>query len=47
MAVFAGWIMTRGDTEGELAMGSGYGLWRLLIRYVAPIGIGIIFVANI
>ncbi len=47
MAVFAGWIMTRGDTEDELAMGSGYGLWRLLIRYVAPIGIGVIFVANI
>jgi len=47
MAVFAGWIMTRGDTESKLAMGSGYGLWRLLIRYVAPIGIGVIFVANI
>jgi NSS family neurotransmitter:Na+ symporter len=47
MAVFAGWIMSRQDTEGELAMGSGYGLWRPLIRYVAPIGIGIIFIANL
>ncbi|MAF47149.1 MAG: sodium-dependent transporter [Rhodospirillales bacterium] len=47
MAVFAGWIMTQNDTEDELAMTSGYGLWRLLIRYVAPIGIGVIFVANL
>jgi NSS family neurotransmitter:Na+ symporter len=47
MAVFAGWIMSRNDTEDELAMGPGYGVWRLLIQYVAPIGIAVIFVANI
>jgi NSS family neurotransmitter:Na+ symporter len=47
MAVFAGWMMSRKDTEDELAMGSGYGFWRILIRYVAPIGIGVIFVANL
>ncbi len=47
MAFFAGWIMTRKDTEEELAMGSAYGKWRILIRYVAPIGIGLIFVFNI
>ena len=47
MAVFAGWIMTREDTEDELAMKSGYGIWRILIRYVAPIGIGVIFIANL
>ncbi len=46
MAVFAGWLMTQKDTEEELAMTSGYGLWRFLIRYVAPIGIGVIFVYN-
>jgi NSS family neurotransmitter:Na+ symporter len=47
MAVFAGWMMARQDTEDELAMGTGYGFWRVLIRYVAPIGIGVIFVANL
>ncbi len=47
MAVFAGWIMTQKDTEDELAMASGYGLWRILIRYVAPIGIGVIFLSNL
>ncbi len=47
MAVFAGWIMMQKDTEDELAMTSGYALWRFLIRYVAPIGIGVIFVANL
>ncbi len=47
MAVFAGWIMTQKETEDELAMGTGYGLWRFLIRYVAPIGIGVIFLSNL
>ena len=45
--MFAGWIMTQKDTEDELSMTSGYALWRFLIRYVAPIGIGVIFVANL
>ncbi len=44
MAVFAGWIMSRKDTEEELSMDSGYGLWRLMIKIVAPIGIGLIFI---
>jgi NSS family neurotransmitter:Na+ symporter len=47
MAVFAGWMMSREDTEDELTMGAGYGFWRVLIRYVAPIGIGVIFLANL
>ncbi len=48
MAVFAGWIMTRASTEEELAMrGPVYRVWRFLIRYVAPIGIGAIFIANL
>jgi NSS family neurotransmitter:Na+ symporter len=47
MAVFAGWFMSRSETEDELAMGSSYGLWRITIRYVAPIGIAVVFVANI
>ena len=44
MAVFAGWIMSRKDTEEELSMDSGYGLWRLMIKIVVPIGIGLIFI---
>ncbi len=48
MAVFAGWMMTRASTEAELNTSSGiYALWRFLIRYVAPIGIGAIFIANL
>jgi NSS family neurotransmitter:Na+ symporter len=41
MAVFAGWIMSRDDSEGELAMGPSYGIWRAMIRYVAPAGIAV------
>ncbi len=48
MAVFAGWIMTQQSTEEELATSPGmYSLWRFLIRYVAPIGIGAIFISNL
>ncbi len=48
MAVFAGWIMTRASTEEELATsGAVYRIWYFLIRYVAPIGIGAIFIANL
>ncbi len=47
MAFFAGWIITRNDTEDELAMESAYEIWRILIRYVAPPGTCLIFVFNI
>ena len=47
MAVFAGWIMSQKDTEEELEMGPSYGMWRTMIRYVAPTGIAVVFVANI
>ncbi|MEW6445040.1 MAG: sodium-dependent transporter [Pseudomonadota bacterium] len=43
MAVFATWFMRRGSTEEELALSSwGYALWRVLTRYVAPVGILIV-----
>ena len=44
IAVFAGWIMCRNSTAEELG-GSGllYKLWRLLARFVVPIGILFVF----
>ena len=44
MAVFAGWVMSQKDTEEELAMKTGYSLWRFMIKIVAPLGIGLIFI---
>ncbi len=41
IAVFAGWALSRASSVDELQMGQGwlYGLWRLLIRYVAPLAV--------
>ncbi len=40
IAVFAGWIMCRNSSADELGgAGSLYKLWRVLTRYVAPVGI--------
>ncbi|AAU91278.1 sodium-dependent transporter family protein [Methylococcus capsulatus str. Bath] len=45
VAVFAGWVLSRRDTEEELEMADSraYEAWRFLVRYVAPSGMGIIF----
>ncbi len=45
IAVFAGWIMSRADSEAELALKDArhYDIWRILVRFVAPIGVGIVF----
>jgi NSS family neurotransmitter:Na+ symporter len=45
-AVFAGWIMKRAATLEELELSDGvlYGLWRFLIRIVAPVAIVVLFV---
>ena len=45
MAIFAAWLMSRQSTVDELAMGNGvaYQAWRLLLRYVAPIFVVLIF----
>lgn len=45
-AIFAGWVMRKGFTQEELPKGI-YPLWRFLIRYVAPIGILVIFITSI
>ena len=44
VAVFCGWIMARSISERELDLPEGlYGVWRLLIRYLAPACIIVIF----
>ena len=44
IVVFAGWVMCRNSTADELG-GAGliYKLWRVLARYVAPVGILFVF----
>ena len=45
IAVFAGWTMCRNSTADELGgAGSIYKLWRVFTRFVAPIGILLVFV---
>ena len=40
IAIFAGWVMCRNSSADELGgAGSTYKLWRVLTRYVAPVGI--------
>ena len=40
IAVFAGWIMCRNSTADELgSAGTWYKIWRVLTRFVAPVGI--------
>ena len=48
IVVFAGWVMCRNATSDELGSSGGiYKLWRLLSRYVAPIGILFVFLKAI
>lgn len=45
IAVFSGWVLSRVASVDELAMGEGmaYRLWLLLIRYVAPLAVALVF----
>jgi NSS family neurotransmitter:Na+ symporter len=46
IAIFAGWSLSRAASEDELgARPPLYALWRFLIRYVAPIGVAIVFLS--
>jgi NSS family neurotransmitter:Na+ symporter len=49
VALFTGWAMTKESSREALNMpdGPGYNIWRLLVRYVAPIGVAIVFVYNL
>ncbi len=45
IAAFAGWVLSRAASVDELDMGDGlaYRLWRVLIRYVAPLAVALVF----
>ncbi len=45
IAIFAGRFMTRGSSVDEFKMGDGvrYGLWWVLIRYITPVAVVIVF----
>ena len=44
IAIFAGWVMTRRDSQEELAMATVlYGAWRFLVRYVTPLAVVVVF----
>ena len=51
IALFVGWFFRRQDSQDELETGHGdlpgYGVWRFLIRFVAPIVVGAIIVSVI
>lgn len=45
IALFAGWVLGAADSEHELRMESPgrYQAWRVLIRYIAPLGVTVVF----
>lgn len=49
IAVFAGWFMTRQMNENELAISSPliFNAWYIVLRFIAPIAVGVIFVLNL
>jgi len=48
IAIFAGWMMQRSSTDEELALSPNiYGVWRFLIRYVAPVAVFMILVMGV
>lgn len=46
IAVFSGWVMSKGSTLDEFERGAstGYAAWRLLIRWVAPVALLVVFI---
>jgi NSS family neurotransmitter:Na+ symporter len=48
-ALFAGWILRREVQVDELGVGDSwlYKLWLLLTRYVAPLAVGAVLIANL
>jgi len=49
IALFAGWMMARSSTLDELDWPDGwrYRAWRFLVRYFAPIALGLIFFSSL
>ena len=49
IAVFVGWIMSRESTMEELGLQKGpfYSTWLFLVRFVCPVAVGAILLANL
>jgi NSS family neurotransmitter:Na+ symporter len=49
MALFAGWMMSRSSTLEERRLGDGmiYRFWYFLVRYVAPLGVLLVFMRGL
>lgn len=48
IAIFAGWFVSESISRGEFSLSDkGYRVWQILIRYVAPPAIFIVFVLNL
>ncbi len=49
IALFAGWMMSRASTQEELGLSDGvaYSYWRFILRYVAPVALGAIFLSSL
>lgn len=46
--VFAGWVMNQESVRQELGLsGSGWSLWQLIAKFVAPIGVVIVFITTL
>jgi NSS family neurotransmitter:Na+ symporter len=45
IAIFAGWIMSKADSESELKLQDPrhYKIWHILVRYVAPVCVILVF----
>jgi len=49
IGVFAAWIIKKAAQVDELGLGDGiaYHTWSVLVRYVTPVGVGLIFLKSI
>ncbi|MGD8570791.1 MAG: sodium-dependent transporter [Gammaproteobacteria bacterium] len=49
IGVFAAWVIKKQSSVEELGMGDGlaYQVWSILVRYVTPVGVGLIFLKSI
>ena len=45
IAIFSSWLMARQSTIDELGLSDSiaYKIWRFVVRYIAPLGVIIIF----
>jgi NSS family neurotransmitter:Na+ symporter len=46
IAIFAGWMMKQTSSSEELAIGNGvlYKIWSILIRFISPLAILLVFI---